>query len=297
MSKEPSPSHKLAAKTLYAAFQVLKEKNGEAPGREIIIEIEKRINFSDWEKGILEKTGSVRWQSILQLFSIDCTKAGFIVKKKGTWYLTPEGEQASSFGEAHLFDAARCGYRKWVEARDATKIVQEEDSTVNGEMTIEATLDEMEQKATEGIKMYIQSMNAYEFQDLVAALLRGMGYYTPFIAPKGKDGGIDIIAYKDPLGTETPRIKVQIKHRPESTTPVSEVRQLMGLLQNGDVGLFISSGGFTSDAKSTARNAAVHLELIDMTRFIELWQDFYPKMIDELQAQLPLTPIYFLAPK
>ena len=26
-------------------------------------------------------------------------------------------------------------------------------------------------------------------------------YYTPFIAPKGKDGGVDIIAYRDPLGT------------------------------------------------------------------------------------------------
>ena len=39
--------------------------------------------------------------------------------------------------------------------------------------------------------------NPYEFQDLVAALLRAMGYYTPFIAPKGKDGGVDIIAYRD----------------------------------------------------------------------------------------------------
>lgn len=31
-------------------------------------------------------------------------------------------------------------------------------------------------------------------------LPRAMDYYTPFIAPKGKDGGIDIIAYLDPLG-------------------------------------------------------------------------------------------------
>jgi predicted Mrr-cat superfamily restriction endonuclease len=38
-----------------------------------------------------------------------------------------------------------------------------------------------------------------------------MGYHTPFISPKGKDGGIDIIAYQDPLGLKTPRIKVQVK--------------------------------------------------------------------------------------
>ncbi len=36
-----------------------------------------------------------------------------------------------------------------------------------------------------------------------------MGYHTPFISPKGKDGGIDIIAYQDALGINKPRIKVQ----------------------------------------------------------------------------------------
>lgn len=35
-----------------------------------------------------------------------------------------------------------------------------------------------------------------------------------YIAPKGKDAGVDIIAYRDPLGMASPRIKVQIKHRP-----------------------------------------------------------------------------------
>lgn len=55
-------------------------------------------------------------------------------------------------------------------------------------------------QASKGIREYIIK-EPYEFQDLVAALLRAMGYYTPFIAPKGKDGGVDIIAYRDPLGT------------------------------------------------------------------------------------------------
>jgi len=38
-----------------------------------------------------------------------------------------------------------------------------------------------------------------------------MGYHTPFIAPKGRDGGIDVEAYSDPLGTVAPRIIVQVK--------------------------------------------------------------------------------------
>jgi restriction system protein len=105
----------------------------------------------------------------------------------------------------------------------------------------------------------------------------------------------DIVAYRDPLGTSSPRIKVQIKHR-ESAATVQEVRQLMGLLQkDGDVGIFISSGGFTADAKTTARNANVHVELVDLPRFITLWQEFYQKLTDEDKTRLPLFPIYLLA--
>jgi restriction system protein len=103
------------------------------------------------------------------------------------------------------------------------------------------------------------------------------------------------VAYRDPLGTSSPRIKVQIKHR-ESSATVQEVRQLMGLLQkDGDVGIFISSGGFTPDAKSTARNSNVHVELVDLPRFVALWQEFYQKLTDEDKTKLPLFPIYLLA--
>ncbi len=60
----------------------------------------------------------------------------------------------------------------------------------------------LESDAREGIRQFIASKSPYEFQDMVAALLRAMDYHTPFIAPKGKDGGIDIIAYLDPLGAK-----------------------------------------------------------------------------------------------
>jgi len=157
--------------------------------------------------------------------------------------------------------------------------------------------EEVEQVAMSGLERYINDQNAYEFQDLVAALLRGMGYYTPFVAPRGKDGGVDVMAYRDPLGTQSPRIQVQIKHRGAAAS-VQEVRQLMGLLQKeGDVGIFVSTGGFTPDAKTTARGSHVHVELIDLSRFIALWQEFYEKLTDEDKSLMPLTPIYFLAKK
>jgi restriction system protein len=71
----------------------------------------------------------------------------------------------------------------------------------------------------------------------------------------------------------------------------------MGLLQkDGDVGMFVSSAGFTPDAKTTARGSHVHVELIDLDRFIALWQEFYPKLSDDDKALLPLVRIYLYAP-
>ena len=297
MAKEKlGRSRELAAKVIFAALQFLKERGGEAPGREVVAAVEKRVDLDDWARATYEKTGYVRWQSILHFFSIDCVKAGYLLKKKGVWYLTPEGEKALKLGAVELLRAATDAYRKWKDENQPSGEVEDQDIPKEGQQGQEATIQQIEQSAIEGLRQRIATLNPYEFQDLVAALLRGMGYYTPFVAPQGKDGGVDVIAYRDPLGTVSPRIKVQIKHR-DSTASVQEVRQLMGLLQkDGDVGMFVSSGGFSPDAKTTARGSPVHVELVDLDRFIALWQEFYPKLNDEDKALLPLVPIYFYAP-
>lgn len=51
------------------------------------------------------------------------------------------------------------------------------------------------------------------------ALLRAMGYRTT-VTQKSGDGGVDVIASRDPLGIEPPIIKVQCSGRPQP----SEVR-------------------------------------------------------------------------
>jgi len=293
-NKNLSRSRALAAKLIYSALTILRDNGKEMAMRELLSKVEQQVELDYWDKARYEKSGYIRWESILHFFSIDCIKAGFLVKRHGIWYITPEGEEALRLGQEGLLEAATIAYRKW-KAEQVKKDEEVEQEIESGDQEQDTSFDQTEQIAIEGLKEYISAKNPYEFQDLIAALLRGMGYYTPFVAPKGKDGGVDIAAYRDPLGTESPRIQVQIKHR-ESSANVQEVRQLMGLLQKeGDVGIFVSSGGFTPDAKVTARSSFVHVELIDLIRFINLWQEFYEKLSDEDKSLLPLRPIYFLA--
>jgi len=290
--KKLSPTRALAAKVIYAGLSILRDNGKELPIRDLMEKVRKQVDLDAWAKEQYEKTGYVRWESIFHFFSIDCVKAGYLIKKGGVWYLTPEGDDALKLGPEMLLENATSSYRKW---RAENPVTQEEDGGPEEQAVELPSYDDIEQRAIEGLQRYINAKNPYEFQDLVAALLRGMGYYTPFVAPKGKDGGVDIMAYRDPLGTQSPRIQVQIKHK-QASTSVQEVRQLMGLLQKeGDVGMFVSTAGFSPDARTAARGSHIHVELIDLNRFINLWQEFYDKLKDEDKSLLPLRPIFFLS--
>lgn len=124
-----------------------------------------------------------------------------------------------------------------------------------------------------------------------------MGYYPSWIAPPGKDGGLDIVAYPDPLGTRPPRIKVQVK-RQQQRISADGVRSFIALVNEDDAGLFVATGGFTRDAEEFARmQERRKITLIDLERFVDLWVEFYPKLDDIARERLPLTPIHFVTPK
>jgi len=291
-----SPSKKLGAELIYIAFKILKENDRHLPKKELFKLIPPHLNLDSWATERYEKTGFIRWETILHFKSIPCMKSGFLYKTKGVWYLTPEGEEALKLGKLELHISSTEGYMKWKEDQPPGE-KEGEDDPPGGGTSSGILIEDIQQQAKDKITQLIIDKNAYEFQDLCAGLLRGMGYFTPFVAPPGKDGGVDIIAYRDPMGTTSPRIKVQVKHRKNSSSSVGEVRQLMGLIQQDEVGIFISTGGFTSDGISMIRNSPIHIELIDLDRFIEMWQEFYPKMSDQDKNLLPLTSVYLPIPK
>ncbi len=294
MAKEQfGRSKACATKTLYAVMKEISRRGGSIPVKDIYPFVNENVTLTDWEREPAGKMQYIRWTNNFQFYSIDYQKAGFIVKKNGYWYITPEGEKALKKSPEEVMNMARTAYREWKKTREIEDETEEPtDETAENENAM--NLDLLESDAREGIRRYMVSKTPYEFQDMVAALLRAMGYHTPFIAPKGKDGGIDIIAYVDPLGAQTPRIKVQVKHKPETTIGASDIRALLGVLRAGDIALFVTSGAFSQDAKSTGTNSREFIRLIDGDEFIEMWQEYYDKMSDEDKNMLPLKRISFL---
>lgn len=299
--KKTSKSKSIAQKAVFAALTILKNAGGEMRGKEVVDKIRETVDFDDYAKHVYEKTGYVRWESILHFYTIDCMKAGFLRKQTGIWYITPEGEDALKLGPEKLLAMATKKYREWDAAQNKKETKEPNDEDLDIKTADDKTqqqaalLEQYESRALEGIRDFVVSKNPYEFQDLVAILLRAMGYHISHISPKGKDGGIDVIAYTDPLGVKTPRIIVQVKHRPDAKIAADDIQRLAGTMKRtSDVGIFVTSGGFSSFAINESRTTDKHIELIDFERFITLWQEYYAKMTDDEKNKLPLHPIYFL---
>lgn len=282
-----SRSKRLATRLMREVLVLLNENNGEMPLTDIITRIEKRLTFDEWESHKYDN-GYIRWVSIMQFFSIDYSKAGYIVKNKGRWFLTDEGKDALlKYNAEELYNAAHQAYREWSKKqKEATgEELTEQAESVNHYSDIKAQADD-------DLLNYIQSRTPYEFQDMVAALLRSMGYYTPFIAPKGKDGGIDIIAYSDPLGATKPILKVQVKHyNLNNPVTVDVIRSIFGVAKN-DVAIVVTSGRFAEPARQEARQ--FNVRLIDGYEFSELWIKYFDKMSEDDKARMPIEPIYFI---
>ena len=299
MAKEQfGRSQACAAKTLYAVMKEMSRRGGSMSAKELYPYVENNVELTDWEKEPAGKMKYIRWTNNFQFYSIDYQKAGFIIKQRGSWYITPEGEEILKKSPEEVMRAANKAYREWRELNpksspdDHNDDEPTDDIPENADIAIK--LEQLESDARDDIKKYIAAKDPYQFQEMVAALLRAMNYHTPFIAPKGKDGGIDIIAYVDPLGAQTPRIKVQVKHKPYTAIGASEVRALSGVLKAGDIALFVTSGTYSTDARTAASSSDKFIRLIDGNDFIEMWQKYYDKMLDEDKNMLPLKRIAFL---
>lgn len=153
-------------------------------------------------------------------------------------------------------------------------------------------LEDLKSKAKEFIKDRVIALDWEEMQELVAGVLRAMGYKTR-ISPQGSDRGKDIVASPDGLGLEQPRIVVEVKHRPNQAMGSAEVRSFLGGRHKDDKGLYVSTGGFSKDAKYEADRASIPCTLMDIDDLVELVIENYEAMDMDARSLLPLTKIYW----
>ena len=275
-------------------------------GRQAIAALRKKVELTPYEQGSYPASppGVLRFEVIVRFATVDCVKAGWLLKQKGLWVVTEAGKKAfvdpALLGPGLFYREAVKRYHKWKASLpddEPSVDVGEIGDDGNAAKAVSITFEQAEEQAWAEIERYLREMNPYDFQDLVAALLRAMGYHVTWIAPPGKDGGIDILAWSDPLGTRPPRIKVQVK-RVAQNVSVDGLRSFMAVLGDDDVGLFVTTSGFTKDAEEEARTQEKRkVTLVNLEKLFDLWVEYYARLDDDARRRLPLRPIQFLAPE
>jgi restriction system protein len=284
---------------LRSLFDLLLKCPDGLQAKEALAQLAAVTELTPYESGTYD-TGARRFEKIIRFATINCVKAGWMAKEKGRWRVTDAGKEAHerlADGEKFMREAARL-FRLWRANQSTGDDETEGTGTVDPtSQTASVTFEEAEEQAWGEIENCLRTMPPYEFQNLVAELLRAMGYHVSWIAPPGPDGGIDIVAWSDPLGTRPPRIKVQVK-RQGKVIDVDGLRSFMALLGNDDAGLFVSIGGFTKYAAEEARTQETRkVTLIPLELLFDLWVEHYSRLSDDARRRLPLRPIYFLAPE
>ena len=132
------------------------------------------------------------------------------------------------------------------------------------------------------------SVTNQEFEEFVADLLRAIGYEARVTAYT-QDGGVDVLAHRDPLGVEPPLIKVQCKHM-TSTIGAPEVQQLIGTQGLNEVCLFVTLGAYSRDAKSIERNRQ-GLRLISGEDLVDLVLRNYEQLPPRWRSVIPLRSV------
>ncbi len=97
---------------LLTALNILAEKGGECPTKELIKYMEERLTFTEWEKS-LNNSGQFRWITTFRFYSINLTKADWIKKTGGKWILTDEGKKHITLSPQEIFDLSGKAYYKW----------------------------------------------------------------------------------------------------------------------------------------------------------------------------------------
>ncbi|MCB1525770.1 MAG: restriction endonuclease [Rhodoblastus sp.] len=142
--------------------------------------------------------------------------------------------------------------------------------------TEDGVLRDIEETTRDFISKRIKTdLKGSALEPFVASLFRAMGYNARATRAV-RDDGIDVIAHRDELGIEPPILKIQVKSH-DANICADHVKAFYAMVQERDVGIFITTGDYTASAASFARSKG-NLKLIDGSGFVELIQKYYDRL-------------------
>src|SRR5262249_48289204 len=158
-------------------LQILQEQPDGLPSREALARLRAKMQLTEYEKGRFEN-GALRFDQVVRFATVDASKAGWLLKQQGQWVITEQRRPALVHSPARgvVSGRPRGLYRQWRNSLpEGSAEERSEPGEAEAEKASEITFEQAEEQAWSEVEQYLRGMPPYEFQDLVAALLRAMG--------------------------------------------------------------------------------------------------------------------------
>lgn len=226
----------------------------------------KFINRIAWAKSYLKQAGLLE----------TTTRGIFRISERGRSVLAdnPVRVDMKYLERFPEYQAFRSGQRFGNQQDDAAGNIQQ----VTPEELLESGYLQIRTALATDLLAQVKSASPAFFERTVVDLLLRMGYGgtredAGQVVGKSNDGGIDGIIKEDRLGLDV--IYIQAK-RWEGDVGSSEIRNFIGALSvhKAEKGVFITTSGFTKNARETAAKVNSKIVLIDGPTLAELMIDF-----------------------
>ena len=132
-------------------------------------------------------------------------------------------------------------------------------------------------------------LKGFPFEPFIADLFRAMGYRAR-VTRAVRDDGIDVIAHRDELGIEPPILKIQVKVV-EGNIGADCVKAFYAMIHERDVGIFTTTGGYSSSAIDFARTKG-NMRLVNGVDLVDLIQKYYDGLDINFRRLIPLRRVF-----
>lgn len=151
-------------------FSILMAAPEGVRASEALQQLAGRFTLTPFEASNYE-SGSRRFEKIVRFATVDCVKAGWLVKDKGIWTITEAGQAAhAELPDPEAFYKRACKlYAEWKAAQpdaegsaaDVAAAAGAADEVDNNAKAVSVTFEEAEEQAWAEVSQYLRAMNPY----------------------------------------------------------------------------------------------------------------------------------------
>ena len=251
---------------LWSTLLAVRNLGGSASIEEIVEEVPRQQRFSEEQQAVLHGDGPMTEIQYRLAWARTYLKGmGLLINSsRGVWSLTDQGRTVT---QAEI-EPLRRAYLAEIQARRLGG--EPGGAAPDGDDDDDAGQDKWRDQLLEALL----GVPPDAFERLAQRLLREAGFINTTVTGKTGDGGIDGVGVYRVSLVSFPEFFQCKRYR--GSVGSAAVRDFRGAMAGrGDKGLLITTGSFTSDAKSEAtRDGAPPIDLVDGERLCDLLKEY-----------------------